>query len=309
MTPLETMEGSVESIGARLDAGRRLEMTSRIRFGLALATLCTLATPTVARGQSGDTYTRWGGMRDRFNISAGAFFVGHDTFALLRPAGTEIPGVDIERDTQVPDSTSDFRLEGYVRLGRRHRLVLGYLQLNRSAVSRLTGQIEWDDEVFPIDTNVATLWDTRVVTVQYRFSVFQRERLDVGISAGLFAIKVRSGIALGDSLDDVAGDVAERAPLPMLGFGVEWEFARGFMLRARGQYLALSISDTIDGSWGEAAAALEWYPFESARQLGFGAGYNYADIDVKLRFGEIIEKDFVYQYRFRGPVVYAVLSF
>jgi hypothetical protein len=283
--------------------------SSRIRSGLTLVALCALLVPDMAWGQSDDAYTRWGGMRDRFNINGGVFFIGHDTFALLRPTGIEIPGVDIERDTQIPSDTSDFRMEGYFRLGKRHRLLLGYLTMNRSAVTRLTGQIEWEDEVFPIDAQVATLWDTRVVTFQYRFSVFQRERVDVGLSAGLFAIKVKSGIALGDSVDDVGGDVSEQAPLPMLGLGVEWEFARGFMLRARGQYLAISISDTIDGSWGEAAAAVEWYPFESARQFGIGAGYNYADIDVKIRFGEVLRRDFEYKYEFRGPVLYAVLSF
>ena len=36
---------------------------------------------------------------------------------------------------------------------------------------------------------------------------------------------------------------------------------------------------------------------------------NYSDIDVKLEFGEILRRDFEYQYKFRGPVVYAVLSF
>jgi len=115
-----------------------------MRLGLALAVLCTMVLPAVARAQSDDVYTRWGGMRDKFHINAGAFFVGHDTFALLRPSGSDIPGVDIERQTGVPDSTADFRLEGYLRLGKRHRLVLGYLSMNRDAVNRLQGQIEWD---------------------------------------------------------------------------------------------------------------------------------------------------------------------
>jgi hypothetical protein len=282
---------------------------SKLRFGLAMAVLCTLMVPAMAQAQSDDVYTRWGGMRDRFYINAGAFFVGHDTFALLRPSGTDIPGVNIEQETGVPDGTSDFRLEGYLRLGKRHRLVLGYFDMNRDSVNRLTGQIEWEDQVFPIDAQVATVWDTRVFSFQYRFSVLKRERLDIGISAGLFAMKVKSGIALGDSTDDVSADVSEQAPLPMLGLGLEWEFARNFMLRARGQYLAISIQDTVDGKWGEGAVAVEWYPLESFRQLGIGAGYNYADIDVQLQIGEVLQRDFEYKYKFRGPVVYAVLSF
>ena len=282
---------------------------SRFGFGLTLAVVCALLVPAMASAQSDDVYTRWGGMRDRLNINAGAFFVGHDTFALLRPSGSDIPGVNIEQDTGVPDSTGDFRLEGYLRLGRRHRLVLGYFEMNRDSVNRLTGQIEWEDEVFPIDAQVATVWDTRVLSFQYRFSVVKRERVDVGLSLGLFAMKVKSGIGLGDSTANVSTDVSEQAPLPMLGLGIEWEFARNFMLRARGQYLAISIQDTVDGHWGEGAVAVEWYPLESFRQLGIGAGYNYANIDVQLQIGDVLQRDFEYRYKFRGPVVYGVLSF
>jgi len=262
-----------------------------------------------ARGQSEDTYARSGGWRDRFSLSAGAAFVSHDTFALLRPSGTDLPGIDVEQDTGLAESTAPFRLEGYLRLGRRHRLALGYMRMNRDAVTRLTGEIEWDGEVFPVDAQVATLWDTRVLTFRYRFSVIQRESLDIGLSVGLFAMKVTSGIALGDSTDNVAADTAQEAPLPMLGASLEWELAPRFILRARGLYLALSISDTLDGHWGEAAAAVEWYPFGGLRQLGIGAGYNYANVDVDLEFGDTLRKEFQYNYRFSGPVLYGVLSF
>ena len=33
------------------------------------------------------------------------------------------------------------------------------------------------------------------------------------------------------------------------------------------------VQETVDGSWSEALAAVEWYPFESLRQLGIGAGW------------------------------------
>ena len=150
-------------------------MTSSSVRTLAAATitLCLLFVPAGAEAQSDDPYTRWGGMRDRFHFDIGGFFVSHDTFALLRPSGSEIPGVDIERDTEIPASTSDFRMGGYFRLGKRHRLILEYFQMNRDAVSRLEGQIEWDDEVFPIDTQIATVWDTRVLSFQYRFAVYK----------------------------------------------------------------------------------------------------------------------------------------
>ena len=262
------------------------------------------AVPAAARD---DEFTRGNGLRDRFRISAGAFFVNHKTFARLSPAGGDIPGVNIEGDTSVPAHQTDFRLDEHFRISRRHRLDFGYWSMNRGAVTRLTGEIEWDGEVFPVDSNVTTVWDTRVTRIEYRFSAISREKVDVSLSLGVFAMKVTSGIEFGDDQDNVATDTAEQAPLPMLGAGIDWFFSDKWVLRASGQYLALNIGDTLDGSWGELKAAIEWYPLPKA---GLGVMYNFADIDVDLRnVGETLKKDFSYQYRFRGPQIYAVFSY
>ena len=142
---------------------------------MAAAAILVLAAGAGTAGAQDDEFTRGNGLRDRFRISVGAFFVNHKTFARLSPAGEEeIPGVDLEVDTQIPKNQTDFRLDGHFRISRRHRLDFGYWAMNRSAVSQLTGEIEWDDEVFPVDTNIATVWETNVTRIEYRFSAISR---------------------------------------------------------------------------------------------------------------------------------------
>ena len=71
-------------------------MSSGRRFAL-LTLVLALAAPALAPVMAQDDYERWGGWRDRINVRAGAFFLTHDTFALLRPEDIpEIPGVDLE---------------------------------------------------------------------------------------------------------------------------------------------------------------------------------------------------------------------
>jgi hypothetical protein len=280
---------------------------NRTLSAIATAVLLVSVAGAVPVAAQEDEFTRGNGLRDRFRIGAGAFFVTHDTFARLSPAGGNLPGVDIEADSAVPENQTDFRLDGHWRISRRHRLDFGYWAMNRGAVTRLSGEIEWDGETFPVDAEIATVWDTRILRTEYRFSVISRDDLDVGLSLGLFAVKVTSGIGLGNDQDNVTTDVSQTAPLPMLGAGVEWFFSRDFVFRASGQYLALSISDIFDGSWGELKAAVEWYPLQKA---GIGVMYNFADIDLDLRnIGELLKKDFQYQYRFNGPQIYAVFSY
>jgi len=280
------------------------------RVRAALVLLLGLLGAVPGRAQTGDDpYVRWDGIRDRFRVSFGAFFVAHQTFANYstadRPA---VPGIDIEGDTRLPKDTTDFRIQGHFKLGRRHTLFGAWYAMNRSAVTTLEGEIEWDDEVFPINAEIASRWNTRVFKFEYRFAVIKRERVDVGLSLGLFALRVESGVGLGSDLGAVETDVEENAPLPMLGGGVEWTFAKGWTLRGEVQYLGLALEETLDGKWGELRAGIEWQPHPN---FGLGGGYNFADIDIKLQLEDDlgIQKRLEYRHKFQGPTLYALLTF
>jgi hypothetical protein len=72
---------------------------SRIRFGLSMAVLCTLLVPAVASGQSDDTYTRYGGLKDTLD----------GEWAELG-AAVETPSPRVPRAVTVPaDSSSRVR--------------------------------------------------------------------------------------------------------------------------------------------------------------------------------------------------------
>jgi hypothetical protein len=278
--------------------------TRTIVAAAVLTAALAVASPVRAQEPEDDPHAQYGGVQDRFRISAGAFFVSHDTFALLRPRDTDIPGIDLEIDTRIPEYTTDFRVEGHWRFARRHRLLLGYWSLNRGATTTLAGEIEWDGEVFPVNARVATIWDTRIFSIGYRYSLVNRERFNLGLGVGFFSTRVRTGISLGTDVSEDAIDESHNAPLPMGAIDFEWWPARRVKVGARAQYLAISIKETVDGDWGDFQGYVEWLPFE---RFGFGAGYNYTKIDVAALVAEKT-KELEYKYEFHGPSVYAVVS-
>ncbi len=214
-----------------------------------LGALCV--SPALAQ-TTDDPFTRSDGIRDRFRVNVGAFFVTHQTFALLNAANRPpIPGIDLESETALPDATTDFRIQAHFKPGRRHKLFAAFYTMRRSSLTRLEGEIEWDGETFPIGADISAKWNVRVFKFEYRYAIIKRERFDVGLSLGLFAMEVESGMGFGTDLGAIETDVKEAAPLPMLGGGVEWYFARGWTLRAAAQYLGLGIEGTLDGKWGE----------------------------------------------------------
>jgi hypothetical protein len=275
-------------------------------IGLAVVLGCVLAAPAAL---AQDKYTRADGIRDKFTFRAGMFFANHNTFTRLQPSvGPEVPGVDLETDTKFSDSTNDFRAQVGFKLGRRHQLKLSFVNMNRDTTTTISGEIEWGDEVFPINSEVTGFWDTQVIKLDYEYAIIKRERVDVHLGLGVFIMRVASGLDLagGGVGVRVGEDVRKTAPLPMLGAGVDWNFSDRWMFRGNVQLLGISIDDTVDGSWIEARGAVE-YSF--ADHFGLGAGFVLADVDVDLQLTDAAIREFQYQYKFSGPTIYAFANF
>lgn len=287
-------------------------MRDRLLLLLLTAALVIVpATLAEAQGATGsfspDPYTRWNGVRDKVGFQVGTYFVTHSTFARLQPRGLpSIPGLDLESDILMPDNTTDFRVDGYLRLGKRHRIRGGFWNMNRDVVETLTARVAWGDEVYEASTQIGARWDTRVIKADYRYSIFQGERYDIGAALGFFIMRVDTGIGLAGETANVATDTKKTAPLPMIGLDVEYQIAPRWMLRGHGQYFAISLDDTVDGKWWEARAAVEFVPLKN---FGLGLGYNFARVDLDIRLTEGRIAEFEYNYKINGPHLYLIASF
>ncbi len=257
--------------------------------------------------QSG--FERYGGVADHINVRVGLFLPTHGTVTRFDSdqlgAGTI---VDLESDLGLEESTTNVRADGYIRLGRRHRLGAGYLKLDRSANRDLARTIQWGNEVFDLDVNIDSFWELTLVPAQYRFAVIKSDRVDLGLSAGVFALFLDAGL----SAPEVSVQEAESISFPLPVFGVDLEVAPAQRVYAQAgfEYFGLSIQD-MDGSWYEFRAALEYFPL---RYVGVGAAYRWVDIGVDTlgdidSGGGLVETDLLIDYDFRGPQLYVALAF
>lgn len=250
---------------------------------------------------------RYGGIPDRIGLKGGVLFASHSTTARLDSEtlglGTEI---DVERVLGLDADTRNGRLDGYLRLGRRHQLRLGYVSLGRTASVTLQDQIQWGDEVFDVDLRVASTFDILLLPVSYRFSLVKSDRVDLGLSAGVFAMFADASISAPEI--DAAEAESANFPLPVFGADVDVGIVPRLFFLGGFEYFSITVSG-IHGSWSEFRAALEYFPLE---HFGIGAGYRSVDISVDgtghLDEG-VFETDIFFDYRFRGPQVYVAVSF
>lgn len=243
---------------------------------------------------------------NRFSLRGGLLFTEHRTVARVdaESAGTGTT-VDVERELGLDEWTRDLRLDAALRLGRRHQVQAGYVSFSRRGSTTLVRRIRWGDAVFEVDVDVASAIDVTLIPVAYRLAVILDEHLDVGLSAGVFAVLADAGVSA-----PVAG-VTERGstefPLPVVGVDATADLGKGFFLTGGARYFALEI-DGVEGSWREFRSAVEYFPL---RRFGVGFGHRFISLEADGTEGVHTRPEgtlLFLDYQFSGPHVYLTIA-
>lgn len=252
-------------------------------------------------------FERYGGVADRFNVRGGPFFATHTTMARV---DSETLGIgtllSLEDDLGLQTDTRTGRVDGYIRLGRRHQLRGGYISLQRGASVRLDQQVQWGDQVFNVNVGVESAVDLKLIPANYRFSVVKNDRVDFGLSAGVFALIADATVAAPEA--GISEGESATFPLPVFGGDFDIAIAPRLFLIGGVEYFALSISD-VNGSWSEFRGGIEFFP---VRNIGIGGAYRHVSMEIDgtgSLSGAPSGTEIFFDYRFRGPQAYVTLAF
>lgn len=212
---------------------------------------------------------------DRFSVSLGAFITDRDTDARLDSdtlgMGTDI---DFEEDLNLDTSGTVFRLDGYYRFNRRHRVDFAVFDLSRDASALIDEQIQFGDDIFDINTTVSANFDLLIIKAAYTWSFLVVDEGYLGLTAGLYTASTEASLS-----EPTAGSVESRditAPLPVLGLRGEYEFAPRWTVRGSGEIFKIEVDD-VDGSLVDFYAGVDYQLMD---RLALGLGYNSVTIEV-----------------------------
>jgi hypothetical protein len=238
-------------------------------------------------------------LQDRFWLGAGAFFPQTNTQAQLSSNRTGVGAtVDFEQSLDLERSKTVPALVGRWRLGERWRVDAEYFQLNRSSERRIDRQIEWGDQVFPVNAEVSTKFDFSDLRLSLGYSFFRRADKELGVGLGLHVASYDVSLStanFGSESEDVL------APLPVLSFYSQFALTEHWAVGARLDRFSLSY-DKYDGSLTSLALDLLYQPF---KHVGFGAGYRALAIRVEAE-GE--RATLRMRQSFQGPMVFMNVS-
>lgn len=249
----------------------------------------------------------------RFGLSLGGYFQLFNTSAGLSSDTNPGAEIDLENESGLPRRRQNLRLEGYYRLGQRHRLDFGTYFWTRSASRTLDTSIEWDDVIYDVGATLSTSFDTQVYKLAYKYSFVQTDKVEAAVSGGFSAFANQINISGEGKVTGPGGEpvgegsfqkkhTSKVIPVPVVGLHCDYAFSRALILRGGVEYFTYSASDW-NANLTDARVSLDWMPWDN---WGFGAGYNYVSLG-----GKVGKEDnrFKLTYSYDGAIVYVTMRY
>lgn len=245
---------------------------SALIAGAAALALVLLAAPVQAQ-------SKYGPLFDKFAFKVAGSFAGLTTEIRVDSEtlgkGTKLnfeDDLNLDSNKIIPTFGFDWQI------ARKHKLSLRYQDINRSATSQALKEIQWGDDIIPINSNINLGYDIKQTFLDYAYYPWVNEKWAAGFGIGIRVMEVKASLTYTDEEHDITGSTEAKGtgPLPYLYFEYRrmlsdhWRFQTGL------GWLSVSIGD-IDGTQWVGRASVEYLLGE---RWGFGAALNLSTIDV-----------------------------
>jgi len=261
-------------INSRKDNTMRTNSTFRnaLITAAAVGAMSLAAPPVSAQHDSSPLF-------EKFNLKLEGSWVGLatevrlDSEALGR--GTTL---SFEDDLELGSSKTIPTIAFEWQIARRHRLGVRWQDISRDASSQALTEIQWGDEIIPVDASIALGFDISQAFLDYTFFPWVNERWAAGFGLGIRVMEVQASLSWhGENIDDEgATDVSGTGPLPYVYFEYRRLLGDSWRLNAGLGWLHVKI-DNIDGGQYIGRLGIEYL---LGRSWGFGGAVNLSTIDV-----------------------------
>jgi hypothetical protein len=219
--------------------------------------------------------------------------------------------IDFEKALGFDNDVDTLRVDLSCRLARHHELDFSYFEIDRRSDGfTIDRDIDWGDTTFPVNTTVNSVFESQILKLSYRYSVYATEEWDVATSIGVHGTRLRVGIEGQVNGNFRGSQFKQPLPLPVVGLHTTWRFADNLQAKVSAESFYIDLEDEkvvrdidLEGFILDALAAVEW---KFGNPLGIGVGYNlfylrgdYGDDALHLDG----------RYTYQGLLVYGILEF
>ena len=247
------------------------------RYGVVTGAMCVVfvcmaAVP--ARAQS-----EYGPLFDKFNFQVEGSWVDLSTEIRL---DSELLGegttLNFESELGLASSKTIPTLAFQWQIAKRHRVGVRWQDINRSSSSQALTDIQWGDEIIPIEAEINLGFDLTQAFIDYAYYPWVKERWAAGFGLGLRWMDLQATLAwdsegpTGEGSTDAKGT----GPLPYLYFEYRRLFSDHWRFMTGLGWLSVKVGD-IDGTQWVGHVGIEYLVGD---RWSVGGGLNLATIDV-----------------------------
>ena len=239
---------------------------------------------------------------ERAEFRAGLYQISARTRVRVDGNGGNIgTTLNFEDDLNIPRDDSTGFFGARLRVKSRHFFEYEHFGLSRAGAQTLTGEIEFDDTVFPVGADVRSFFDIKVNRLGYTYALAVTPTFGIGLSGGIHVTEIDTGITEVTIDTPFALENTEiakvTAPLPVIGVTGAWRISENWRVKGRLQLFRLQF-DGIAGQLDHVSLTMENTTFKN---VGFGLGWDLFALDVSMKEqywnGKV-------DFRFSGPMIF-----
>ncbi|KUJ60714.1 hypothetical protein AR687_16955 [Flavobacteriaceae bacterium CRH] len=241
----------------------------------------------------------------RFKVTAGAFFPTNNTEVEVGSNNGNFGNlIDFEKDLGFNKNTVSFTAAFEWRISRRSRLGTEYFYLKRTASKTLEKEIEFGDNVYPVDARVAAFMNNEIVRVTYGYAIISKPKYEIGALIGAHVLLGDVGLRLEANTQEAEyrDNFDFTAPLPDLGIWGEFVLGKKVGLYANINYFAIKIND-IDGRLLSYNLSILYNVYKN---FSITAGYTGLNIRVDTEKERL---NGFFKWGYNGPTLAATYAF
>jgi len=264
-------------------------MTSHARSCLFVV-LCFTVISGIAL--PGSTQTRYEPLFDKFNFVVEGSWVAVDSeIRLDSPVLGRGTTIGLEGDLDLAADKTIPTLAFQWQIAKRHRVGVRWQNIDRSSSTQISEEIQWGDEIIPVNAEVKFNFDIVQTYVDYAYYPWVKEKWAGGFGLGFRWMDLKGELEWrGDSVDEEGTAEAKGSgPLPYLYFEYRRVFDDRWRLLTGLGWLQVKIGDIDGGQW-VGHVGMEYL---LGNRWSFGAAVNYSTIDVDWAGIEIEEGNLV----------------
>lgn len=263
--------------------------------------------------RSVDADARSGPFDETLGLRVGGLFAsGFDTEMSLSTASGRGTSLRFEDELGIDDAADSVRVDLHWRIARRHRIDLGYFDLDRRGTRTASRQIEWGDYTFEAGTQLTSRLRTEVLPLRYTYYFLAGEDYELGAGLGIYAMRVAAALegsaTFGGASIPAQATAEFESPVPLPVIGIQGGYALGedWLLQASVQAFDVEVdnvagTDRIDGYLIDALLGLD-YRFSDHFSIGAAANWFLMNAGAE-RDGLALDFD----YSFAGAFVFLAM--